>query len=66
MNAPDLFHAISKLRTLKRMNHARSKLYERHIEDSLTKLAAWADAEDGSEEQQRAWETWLHSPLPSW
>lgn len=56
MNAPDLYHAASKLRALRQMNKDRSKLYDRHVEDSLTKLAKWYDAEEGSEEARLAFE----------
>jgi hypothetical protein len=66
MNAPELYHALTKLQTLRRLNRARGQRYERQLEDSLTKLAAWADAPEGSEQQARAFEAWLHSPLPSW
>jgi hypothetical protein len=65
MNTPDLYHAVTKLRALKRLNHARGQRYERQLDDSLTKLAKWFDAPEGSEEARRAFELWLHSPLPS-
>jgi hypothetical protein len=66
MNAPDLYHALMKLRALRRLNRARGQEYDRHVEDSLAKLAAWHDAPEGSEEARRAFEAWLHSPLRSW
>ena len=69
MQLPDAVHAFTKLQALRKMNHARgqkAKLYERALDDSLTKLAKWADLPEDDPERDKAWETWLLSPLPNW
>ena len=40
-------------------------MYGRHVDDILTKLAAWRDAEDGSEEEAHAFAIFLATPLPA-
>ena len=52
------------MQALRRLNHSRSKAFDRALEDSLEKLAAWYDAEDGSEAEAKAFEVWLAAPLP--
>jgi hypothetical protein len=63
VKAPDAYHAVTKLRALKRLNK-RDPLSQA-LDDSLTKLAAWADAEPNSEQEARAFTAWLESPLPA-
>jgi hypothetical protein len=63
-SAPDLLHAFTKLQALRRLNHSRSRAYEQALDEALTKLAAWHDAEPDSEEEAAAFAIFLAMPLP--
>lgn len=67
MQAPDAYLAAWKLRALRKLNHAKGpRRNEALLEDDLTKLAKWADLPEDDPARDKAFEAWLHSPLPSW
>jgi predicted metal-dependent hydrolase len=63
MNAADLLHAFTKMHAIRRLN--RHDRYERQVDDILTKLAVWHDAEGGSEKERVAFAIFLAAPLPA-